>query len=443
MRFVLYGSLALILCSSNGFPLLLLASQIRDSIKDLKKPTGSSVDGGLMHRRHQSGLNNAPQMHVHDSNEIMPDFISKLTVGKYSPERVAPEMFGRGFTDSYITNDSAMRSPSRVSSPHGPVRSLNASPTDGLLLDQYLKIESYARKEFENQESEMDGVRPGSNSASMRKESPKRVEVPMLSFGDPNKAFNNDNHNNNSNNNVSFTGGYTVASSSPPKSEASVNSKENIHMVNLKFGDSEEDSATLGHPMIAFFDDSAPASAAIGAQRPSPLPLPLNIIIENQDGIAQRNIPKIDEAPVENSRVTTPGLESSQQSIKITERSPAQPFSGRSFSDICPDLSLSEHQSVEGAVPTYVLRAQTPKQPPKSPGPISSVVVQGKARQVSSPNRDAEEGRDVFDLEFGHTERSLGQESTISGKRVLFNAVLVSPHCPKIHIFFKSCCVNF
>ena len=398
------------------FPLVILSLQIKDSIKDLKKPTGSSVDG-LMHRKHQSGLNHAPQIHVHDSNEIMPDFISKLTVGKYSPERVAPEMFGRGFTDSCVTNDSAMRSPSRVSSPHMPTRSHNPSPTDGLLLDQYLKIESYARKDFENKhDSEMDGVRPGSNGSGLRKESPKRVEVPMLSFGDSSKAFNN---NNSSSYAGGYTGGYPIASFSPPKSDVSVSSKENAPMDNLKLCDSEENSAAIEHPPIAFFDDSAPASAAIGAQRP--LPLPLSIVITDHDGIAQLNIPKIDEVPAENSRVATPGLESTQESVNLAEQSPAQPFSGRSLSDIGQDLSLSEHQSVEGAVPAYVLRTQTPKQTqkqsPKSPGPISSVVVKAKANQVSSPNRDAEEGRDVFDLDFGHTERSLGQESTLSGMR--------------------------
>ena len=188
-------------------------------------------------------------------------------------------------------------------------------------------------------------------------------------------------------------------------------------MDNLKLCDSEENSAAIEHPPIAFFDDSAPASAAIGAQRP--LPLPLSIVITDHGGIAQLSIPKIDEVPAENSRVATPGQESTQESVNLAEQSPAQPFSGRSLSsDICQDLSLSEHQSVEGAVPAYVLRAQTPKQPPKSPGPISSVVVKAKANQVSSPDRDAEEGRDVFDLDFGHTERSLGQESTLSGRHL-------------------------
>lgn len=367
---------------------------------------GSSVDG-LLHRRHPSGLHHAPQMHIHDSNEIMPDFIGKLTVGKYSPERVAPEMFGRGFTDSasHITNESPTRGLSRVSSPHVQTQSRNVSPTptSGLLLDQYLKVESYVKKDADISVNDADGMRSSSKSGNMLKDSPKRVEIPMLSFGDPTKTAHN----------FTFTlsSGYTITNS-PPKSEIPMVAKDDISAHTLRFGDSEEDCATVEHPTIAFFDDSAPSSAAIGAKRP--LPLPLTAITGIADKEGQHGIAKIEEAAVENSRVNTPRMEATE-SAKVTGNSPAQPFTGRSFADLSPELNF-EHKSVEGAVPAYALRtAVTPKQPPKSPGGIAAVVVREKGNTVSSPNIDAEEEKDVFELDFGHTERSLGQESSMSG----------------------------
>lgn len=349
---------------------------------------------------------NSPKMHIHDSNEIMPDFLGKLTVGKYSPEKVIPEMFGRGFTDSVsqITSNTPLRGGSPTFT---GLRSRIPSPDpDGLLLDQYLNIHAYVRKDFTDLGHDLEGTRPnskGSPALAVYQEnleppprSPKRVEVPMLSLGESSKAIGNLS---------AFSG--TDSNASPVKTGAFSPSKR----TEIPTGEPLDDfSSTKSNPSIAF-DDSAPPTAAQGAKRPAGS-VNLEIVTD---------LPDVEEASVENTRNNTAefgmgSARSIESAVKSEGTPPAPPISesGRSFADLSPALDLFEHKSVEGAVPPYVLRSISSAEP-KSPSAISAVVVKEKGFTLPSPGNEIE-ATDAFDMEFGETGRSLGQESTMSGK---------------------------
>lgn len=348
---------------------------------------------------------NSPKMHIHDSNEIMPDFLGKLTVGKYSPEKVIPEMFGRGFTDSVsqMTANTPLRggSPALVG-----MRSRIPSPDpDGLLLDQYLNIHAYVRKDFTDPGHDLEGTRPNSKGSPVLAvyhenlepppRSPKRVEVPMLSLGESSKVIGNLS---------AFSG--TDSNASPAKQGSFSPSKKTEIPTGEPFGDY---SSSKSNPSIAF-DDSAPPTAAQGVKRPAG-PVNLEIVTD---------LPGLEEASVEITRNNSADVfllgsaRSIESAVKGEASPPAPPISGRSFADLSPALDLFEHKSVEGAVPPYVLRSISSAEPPKSPSAISAVVVKEKGFTLPSPGNEAE-ATDAFDLNFGETGRSLGQESTMSG----------------------------
>jgi hypothetical protein len=144
---------------------------------------------------------------VHDSDELMPDFLEKITVGKYSPEKAVQNYLqstGKTITDSYISTisgPSPPRSPQQLIGEAGMSEKVDVGKH--LLLDQYLSVQSYgmtdpAYQPFGSRGSPRLGSafgsfgefdppprspsHAGSSSQSGRKDSPKRVDVPALAL---------------------------------------------------------------------------------------------------------------------------------------------------------------------------------------------------------------------------------------------------------------------
>lgn len=145
-------------------------------------------------------------MHIHTSDELMPNFMGKMTVGKYSPEKAASQFHKSLITDSFshISTVNQTHSHSHI----GINSHVGSADGDELLLDQYLNIHSYSpvndvteqtgaelnsvnsrtssrglRSTHHNSGSDLKSLNEEKDSfTSPKKESPKRVEVPLL-FG--------------------------------------------------------------------------------------------------------------------------------------------------------------------------------------------------------------------------------------------------------------------
>jgi hypothetical protein len=155
---------------------------------------------------HQAGVFKQAQVHVHDSDELMPDFLEKLTVGKYSPEKAVQNYLqgtGRTITDSYISTISGLsppRSPQQLIGEAGMSEKVDVGKH--LLLDQYLSVQSYGMTDPAYQPFGSRGGSPGrlgsafgslaefepppgspiGGSIGDKKDSPKRVDVPALAL---------------------------------------------------------------------------------------------------------------------------------------------------------------------------------------------------------------------------------------------------------------------
>lgn len=411
-------------------------------------------------------------MHIHDTDEIMPNFYGKLTVGKYSPERVAPEMFGRSCADSvsHVSTDAQIQ---RVRSPLVAMRSLAHSPEPSLMLDQYLNVHSYSHGKDQNhttienrpgsnskssplQLSNVDSRFPGDNDeqAGSRKGSPTRVDIPLLAIGENSKI-----------NLSTFSG--TDSSISPAKTsnkaattEFSPNQEAKIPTAGLT---TEDYSKSQSNPPSISFDDSAPPSAALLNKRPdkgagteiltsantctrtdTPLQFEATPDATSPGGLEVQVIFEMEgEVTAESTRANTAGFSPPTSDYVSSEQiehqddppTPPPPLSNRSsFANASPQFHLFEHKSVDAAVPPYAMRtlsseehnhAGTVSSSGKRTGSISAVVVRLDGSPVASPDGGVptqrfEESTDFLNL--ASTERSLGLESTISGKIKYFRS---------------------
>jgi hypothetical protein len=152
------------------------------------KPANAQLDKPSTH---STGLiTKPPLVHVHNSDELMPTFIEKLTVGKYSPEKSVHNYLhgtGKQITDSFSYL-------SGVSPPRSPQSGLPGDNLGkGLLLDQYLNIHTYpgfqdtellpalgSRDSRDRGSLHMASLGEFDGPQEAQKTSPKRVEVPLL-----------------------------------------------------------------------------------------------------------------------------------------------------------------------------------------------------------------------------------------------------------------------
>ena len=185
---------------------------------------------------------------MYSSDEVMPDFLEKLTVGMYSPERSVQnfqQSAGRLTADSHIsTIHEGPRSPHSTSESAATTVAVGVRVDTGkdLMLDQYLNIHTYGSADASKPPS--PSITPGKPGIHLsikseleagvaakivmeKKDSPKRLDVPLLDI----------------------FGTQTPGSQGPPRSDHSASHSAMIA------------PTSAGHMS---FDDSAPTTAVPG-----------------------------------------------------------------------------------------------------------------------------------------------------------------------------------
>ena len=325
-----------------------------------------------------------PIVHVHNSDEVMPGFLEKLTVGRYSPEKSVHNYLhstGKTITDSY-SYISGIDSPKAPPSPSSVLPRVDSG--QNLMLDQYLNIHTYPGFQDPSLQARTSPGRPGSNFSNNREfegvggdgsrsSSPKRVDVPILD----------------------------MPGASSEKSPSQL-PKDVLQAV------SDDPNKKMT------FDDSAPTTAIPGPKKVPDLVKQLSAISDQQISPIATN----EGTPVGSHEGTPREMELSikynqQQSSGAFDEAHPGHDSPMSTKSATFDLnSLDMHKLIDAPAPSSAVKKQRETAPQRLGSPIQNVIVKVEGSTVSPDNIEhlsRLQPKDPDDL--GFSARSLGLDS--------------------------------